>query len=381
MPPSLAPARGDHRPTVLLVEDSRLHADLVEDMLDEVDAELRLVHRTRVSAAEELLRVQRPDCVLMDLGLPDADGLAGVRRLAAAAPEVPIVVLTGRDDDETATQAVQEGAQDYLVKGRTDGYAIGRAIRYAIERKRAQLELTRHAAEVQAFAEYQRDFVAAASHELRTPLTSILGYVELLLEDPDADVEERHAHAQAAHRNCHRLLTLVEDLLTVNRMETGNLPVAVEPMPLGSALAPVEELARGLCARAGLRLVVDAAGADAVVLADFARLQEVLENLVGNAVKFTPAGGEVRLAASVADGHGILTVQDTGIGIPSEDLPRIFDRFYRSPSSVRGATPGTGLGLSIALSLVEAQNGTLGVQSAPGAGSTFTVALPLAAPA
>src|SRR3712207_2357081 len=163
---------------------------------------------------------------------------------------------------------MEHGAQDYLIKSRSDGYVIGRAIRWAIERKRAQLALTRHAAEVQAFAEYQRDFVAAASHELRTPLTAILGFVELLLDDLDADVDERRSHTEAAFRNCHRLLELVEDLVTVNRMETGSLPVSPQEVALGTALDAVAEQASALCARQGLRLTVDREGADAIVLAD-----------------------------------------------------------------------------------------------------------------
>ncbi len=377
---AIAPPRTRDRCVVLLVEDSRAHAELIEDMLDEVHPELELVHRSRLAAAEELVREQPPDCVLMDLGLPDADGLAGVLRLTRAAPAVPIVVLTGRDDDEVAAEAVHRGAQDFLVKSRSDGYVIGRAVRHAIERKRAQLELTRHAAEVQAFAEFQRDFIAAASHELRTPLTSILGYVELLVEDPDADVEERRSHARAAHRNCHRLLELVEDLLSVNRIETGTVPVALRPVALGELVDGVAEQAGVLAGRRGLTLELRPGLAGALeVAADPARTIEVLGNLVSNAVKFTPPGGTVRIGCGIDGDRGTISVSDTGVGIPAAELPRIFDRFYRSSSSVRMATPGTGLGLTIAASLVEAQGGTLTVRSEAGEGSTFTVLLPLAA--
>ncbi len=364
--------------TVLLVEDSRPHAQLVEDMLDEQGAGMRLIHRARVADAERVLcGADRPDCVLMDLGLPDAEGLDAVRRLVAAAPETPLVVLSGQDDEEIATQAVQQGAQDYLVKARSDGYIIARAIRYAIERKRAQIALTRHASEVQAFAEFQRDFVAAASHELRTPLTSILGYIELLMDEPDEPEAVRAVYLQAALRNSHRLLQLIEDLLTVNRMETSALPIEPRSVRVDELAGACLEDAAARCAAKGLEFDVDLAAGDARVLADPERMAEVLDNLLGNAVKFTPAGGRIALRTRVEGGRGVLDVEDTGMGIASEDLPRIFDRFYRSARSIRLATPGTGLGLAIALSLVEAQDGVLGVRSEPGAGSTFTVGLPL----
>ena len=361
---------------VLLVEDSRVYAQLVEDMLDETSSGFEVAQCRGIAEAAGLLAEDRFDCVLMDLGLPDAEGLTGMRRLLELAPAVPVVVLTGVDDDEVGLDAVKEGAQDYLVKARSDGPLIARAIRYAIERKLVELELAERAAQIQAFAERQRDFVASASHELRTPLTSILGYLEIVLEDDDADFRQQRAHIEVAYRNSRRLLSLVEDLLTVNKLESGNLGLDLDDVPLADLLRAAEEVGMGLCARAGLTLRVAPAPPATHVRADRARVIEVLDNLIGNAVKFTPKGGEVTLETRVEGDFVVLAVSDTGIGIAASDLPNVFDRFFRSPDSVRMAIPGTGLGLSIARSLLELQGGGIKVTSTVGTGTTFTISLP-----
>ena len=362
---------------VLLVEDSRVYAQLVEDMLEESRAGFTVVHCRGIAEAAGLLADEQFDCVLMDLGLPDAEGLTGMRRLLELAPAVPVVVLTGRDDDEVGIDAVKEGAQDYLVKSRSDGPLIARAIRYAIERKLVELELADRAAQIQAFAERQRDFVASASHELRTPLTSILGYLEIVLEDDEANFSQQRGHLEVAYRNSRRLLSLVEDLLTVNKLESGNLGLDLDDVPVADLVRAAEEVGMGLCARAGLTLRIAPASPGVLIRADRARVVEVLDNLIGNAVKFTPEGGEVSLETRVEDDHVVLEVTDTGIGIAAEDLPNVFDRFFRSPDSVRMAIPGTGLGLSIARSLIELQGGDINVTSSVGNGTTFTATLPL----
>ena len=362
---------------VLLVEDSRPYAQLVEDMLEESGSGFELTLCRGIAEAARRLAEEPFDCVLMDLGLPDAEGLTGMRRLLDLAPAVPVVVLTGVDDDEVGLDAVKEGAQDYLVKARSDGPLIARAIRYAIERKLVELELADRAEQIQAFAERQRDFVASASHELRTPLTSILGYLEIVLEDEGADFSEQRPHIEVAYRNSRRLLSLVEDLLTVNKVESGNLGLHLDDVPISELVRAAEEVGMGLCARAGLNLRIEPPASEVLVRADRARLVEVLDNLIGNAVKFTAAGGTVALETRVEAGRIALTVSDTGIGIAAADLPNVFDRFFRSPDTVRMAIPGTGLGLAIARSLVELQGGDITVTSRVGTGTTFTVTLPL----
>jgi signal transduction histidine kinase len=248
----------------------------------------------------------------------------------------------------------------------------------ALELGRVNTELETHSREVEAFARLQRDFVATASHELRTPLTSILGYLELVLGSGPRELpDEARAHVQIAYRAGQRLLAIVGDLLTVDTVDAGAMEIDPEDVTLDELVAPTLLTFGPACERKGLRLVVDADGGGARVHADRDRMDQVLGNLVGNAVKFT-AEGEVRIGLRAAGDHAEIRVSDTGPGIAADELPLIFDRFFRASSSHRAATPGTGLGLTIARALVEAHGGTLAVESEVGRGTAFTIALPLA---
>jgi signal transduction histidine kinase len=248
----------------------------------------------------------------------------------------------------------------------------------ALELGRVNTELETHSREVEAFAQLQRDFVATASHELRTPLTSILGYLELVLGSaPEELPDEPRAHVQIAYRSGQRLLAIVGDLVTVDEVDAGAMEIDPQDVTLDELVAPTLLAFGPACERKGLRLVVDGEAGAARVHADRDRMDQVLGNLVGNAVKFTTEG-EVRLALRAAGGRAELRVSDTGAGIAADELPLIFDRFFRASSSHRSATPGTGLGLTIARSLVEAHGGSLAVESELGRGTTLTISLPLA---
>jgi signal transduction histidine kinase len=254
--------------------------------------------------------------------------------------------------------------------------------RTTAELYRANAGLESHSREVEALARRQRDFVATASHELRTPLTSILGYLELVLAArPEELPDEQRGHLQIVYRAGQRLLAIVGDLLTVDRADAGALEVRPQDTTVDALLAAAADAVAPACAAKGLTLTVEPAAESIAVHVDAARMQQVLGNIVGNAVKVTPAPGEVRLAARVAGDRAEMLVSDTGPGIAPDELPHLFERFYRTEASMRAATPGTGLGLTIARSLVEAHGGSVAVESELGAGTTFVVSLPLASAA
>jgi signal transduction histidine kinase len=243
-------------------------------------------------------------------------------------------------------------------------------------------EVEAHSREVEAFAVMQHEFVATASHELRTPLTSIIGYLELVLDaPPDQLAAQQRGHLKVVHRGGQRLLALVGDLLTVDKVDAGAMEIDPELERLDTLVAPAVEALRPAAERKGLTLAVEAGAEPLAVRVDGDRFEQVLGNVVGNAVKFTPADGEIRVTVARHGDTAEVRVADTGPGIPADELPRIFDRFYRASSSVRSATQGTGLGLTIARSLVEAHGGTLTAESEVGRGTTFVIALPLADPA
>jgi PAS domain S-box-containing protein len=223
----------------------------------------------------------------------------------------------------------------------------------------------------------QKNFAASASHELRTPTTSILGYTEEVLESTDLAEQDRH-HLEVVYRNAKRLALLIDDLLVVGEAEIGATMMHVVPTALAPLVEGVMASFSAAAQRADISLVTNEARDTPAALVDALRFEQVLANLVSNAVKFTPNGGKVAVAIKKVDSTVQVSVTDTGIGIAEAEIGSIFDRFYRSTAAIQSAIAGSGLGLAIAKRMIEAQNGELHVTSKPGTGSTFTVTLPVA---
>lgn len=324
-----------------------------------------------------LLRRHDPQVVLLDLHLPDARGAEAVARLREARPDVPILILTGQDDEELAQRLLQAGAQDYLVKGRLDMQILDRVVLHAIERQRLACALAQaHAREL----ERRDEFLAHVSHELRTPLTAIEQFGSILEDGLLGPVDARQAEGlSVVRRNARALRRMVDDLLDVARLQGGRFPVRRAPVDLApvvrrtlSDLAPRVH-AKGLSLQCRL-LARDRAHADEL------RVGQVLANLVDNAIKFTPRGGT--LTVELRDdpdhaGHLRLTVSDTGCGIAAHELPRLFERLAQVDAAPDGESRrGLGLGLHICREIVTRHGGTLWAESRPGTGSRFHVSLP-----
>jgi signal transduction histidine kinase len=220
------------------------------------------------------------------------------------------------------------------------------------------------------------EFVSSISHELRTPLTSISGYIELLLEE-EASAEKR-GHLTIVERNADRLLSLVTDLLFAARLQYGRLELERRPVDLHEVVRQAVESARPRAAAASVELRADLEDVP-VVHGEPDRLAQLLDNLVSNAIKFTPGGGHVSVSLSAQNGSVCIQVSDTGIGITNAERERLFERFFRSQSALEAQIQGTGLGLYLSKAIVEAHGGRIGVESEPGAGTTFVVELPAAA--
>ncbi|MGY1592976.1 sensor histidine kinase [Geodermatophilus sp. SYSU D00708] len=247
--------------------------------------------------------------------------------------------------------------------------------------------------EVRATERMKDQFVSLISHELRTPLSSILGYLELVLDDPDQPLtDEQRQYLTTVERNAQRLLRLVGDLLFTAQVDAGRFSLQPEDVDLAAVVRAAEETARVTAAGADVDVVVDAPEGGLVVRGDAVRLGQACDNLVSNAVKFTPRGGRVTLtlreAWRTADGEvgsdpqpdavpvARLSVNDTGIGIPAGEQAQLFARFFRASTARRAAVPGVGLGLAITKAITTAHGGTLEVASVEGQGTTFTLTLP-----
>lgn len=222
------------------------------------------------------------------------------------------------------------------------------------------------------------EFVALISHDLRTPLTSIMGYVELALDEdaPTPLDDERHGYLEIVARSSQRLLRLVDDLLFVARLRSGRLELNPVPVDLGEIAAQTVAEMRPRAEQKALTLVLDAP--EPVPLeADRGRIFQLLDNLVSNAIKFTPQGGRIELAVARTPSGASMEIRDTGIGIGAADAERVFEQFFRAHAAVNDHIPGTGLGLFIARAIAEAHGGTINAAPRDGGGTVFRIDLPV----
>jgi signal transduction histidine kinase len=222
------------------------------------------------------------------------------------------------------------------------------------------------------------EFVATASHELRTPLTSLKGYLEMSLDPAEGPLSPtREAHLRIAQRNADRLNLLVDQLLFLARADSHPLELDRQPVDLAALLNEAAETARPAADAKNVAVLIEAKPPHRV-LADRQQLVRIVDNLVTNAVKFTPDNGTVRLAARAAGDAAVLEVADSGVGIPLGEQSDLFKRFFRGTKAIDDAVPGSGLGLAISQVIAEAHGTSIEVESALGRGSTFRLALPLA---
>jgi len=366
--------------TLLLVEDNPGDADLVADLLADAIPPLEVIHVQQIRDALDRLRERSFDAILLDLSLPDATGLNGLRHIRTAAPEVPVVMLTGSADHALGAAAVRDGAQDYLVKGQADGEALARAIRYAVERQRsagreralAEESARRLAAEQGVRA--RDEFLSIVSHELRTPLASLkLGVDHLrLLVARGADTPAISARLESAARRVGRLTGLVDQILDVSRIESGGLALVRERVDLADVTRTILARLEGAAAAASCAIELDARET-ATGEWDRRAIEQVVASLLSNALKYG-AGKPVVVQTAALAGMAMLRVSDRGIGIAPGDVARIFERFERAVSTRHYG--GLGVGLYVARRLVEAHGGAIEVVSERDVGSTFTVRLP-----
>ena len=256
--------------------------------------------------------------------------------------------------------------------------AIENARLYAQERRLRQ-ELEDLNQKVQEANRLKTEFVTVVTHELRSPLTSIAGYLDLLLEEEGREgAETREAYLQIVKRNADRLLELINDLLDIARLEAGKLALKRLPLDLEGLIREVSGALRPQIEGKEQHLHLDLAASLPVVTGDPERLTQILLNLVTNAHKYTPQGGRITVATRAERAGVCIAVQDTGIGLSSEEQQQLFTKFFRAQHPLAREAVGTGLGLAIARALVELHGGTLTVVSAPGQGATFKVTLPAA---
>lgn len=262
------------------------------------------------------------------------------------------------------------------VADRTDELAQANSV---LERQRCQLE---HANEcLRDENRYKSDFLAMMSHELRTPLTSIIAFAELLNRDSEPRDEREAETLREIEANSRALLLMINDILEMSRLDAGRTDLNLEMVDMGDVVGMVSMVVQPLADKGCIDFSYEIDPDVPLVKADFEKMRHVLENLCGNAMKFTPEGGSVRLGIDYRpeSGEVRIRVSDTGIGIAEADRQRIFERFVQADSSPSRKYNGTGLGLALAKEYTDMHGGTISVESEPGAGSVFTVCIPVEA--
>jgi signal transduction histidine kinase len=370
---------------LLVAEDSE---DDFEILLRELTRGGYEVAATRVASPAQLeAALGSPwDLVISDWAMPGFGGRSVLESIAARRLRIPCIVISGTIGEEPAVEALRAGALDFLSKDKPKRFvpAVQRALREAYERTRGeeirrrseQLELQNR--RIQEASRLKSEFLANMSHELRTPLNAIIGFAELLHDgqvDPAAP-EFREFLGDILTSGRH-LLQLVNDVLDLAKVEAGRLEFRPEPADLGKIFGEVAAILRTSASSKQIRIEVEIDPKLDDLVLDVGRLKQIAYNYLSNALKFTPPGGHVsvRATALTAD-HFRIEVEDTGIGVSSEDLDKLFVEFQQLESGASKRHQGTGLGLALTKRLVEAQGGSVGVTSITGKGSIFHANLP-----
>ena len=329
------------------------------------------------------------DLVISDWSMPGFGGQAVLQMLAARKIGVPCIVISGTIGEEPAVEALRAGALDFLSKDKPKRFvpAVQRALREATERQRTE-EIRRRSAElelqnrrIQEANRLKSEFLAHMSHELRTPLNAIIGFAELLHDGQvPPESPEHHEFLGDILISGRHLLQLINDVLDLSKVEAGKLELRPEPLELAKVLGEVTAILRTTAASRRVTVTMSVDPALTGLVQDPARVKQVAYNYLSNALKFTPPGGRVTIRARPEGEDWFrIEVEDTGIGIRSADLPRLFVEFQQLETGSGKRHQGTGLGLALTKRLAEVQGGSVGVTSTTSpehSGSTFHAVLP-----
>lgn len=408
------------RDRILVVDDEESVAITMQAILemDGHDASTA----SSVAAATALVQATEYDLVLSDLRLDDGDGIQIVREARRRWPETVCIILTGYASLDSAVKALREGAYDYLVKP-CDVEELRLTVQRGLERRRLGQQLRERVRELEAAnttistlnsdlqrrvdeataelrSQYERlqeldrlktQFMSVASHELKTPVTAMSGFLQVALRrikkrldaghpDPEEWSVEQNAISDQlviVHRQTTKLARLIDELLDVSRIQSGRVEYRFGEMDVRQLVGEVAE--RMQTTTSTHTISVEAAGPVEIV-ADRDHLEQVLNNLIANAVKYSPDAGDIRVRVGEEGGQATLSVSDSGIGIPQAELEAVFGLFYRSPDRRARDVGGMGLGLYISKEIVDRHGGRIWAESEPGQGTTFQVRLPREAP-
>jgi len=375
---------------VLIIDDNSADQEICCQLLREhPDYDCTFLCASSGKSGIALCQSARPDCVLVDYLLPDLDGIAFLAALDADLTTLPfpIIMLTGYGNEMIVAEAMRAGAADYLPKDLLSAKSLGRAVSNAIEKHQLRRELEeqrrllwRTNAELRRRNEEICTFYHMLSHELKTPLTAAREFVAIVIDGLAGPINDtQREYLGIAKESCDQMNLGLNDLLDVARLDTGKLHLDPRLTAIATVVKRAVTMMLPMAQKAEIDLSYQVEPNLPDMLMDARRMMQVLTNLIGNALKFTPAGGQVtvRVTPLPPEQDGILVaVRDTGRGIAPERRSRIFERLYQAREADEVFEGGLGLGLYICREVVKLHRGEIWVESTPGKGSTFFFTLP-----
>ncbi len=372
---------------ILIVDDSpEDRAAVRRHLSQDAGADYRFIEAGDGPSGLDACRAEPPACLVLDFDMPGVDGLDFLDALAefAGRGTIAVVMITGRGNEVTAVGSLKRGAQDYLVKGHYTPGTLRQTVADAIEKVDNQREMATQHAELDRLYREAREsdrrkdeFLAMLAHELRNPLAPIRNASKVLRLNPDPEIQRQMG--EVIDRQIGHMGRLLDDLLDVSRISRGRITLRREGVDLDEAVNRAVETVRPPADHLGPTLTVTPAAQPITLTADPTRFEQVLINLLTNALKYTDPGGEVRVSVEAAPGEAIVRVSDTGVGIAPEMLSRVFDLFAQADRSLDRSQGGLGIGLTLVRLLVELHGGTVSASSPGlGRGSEFVVRLPTA---
>ena len=366
---------------VLVVDDEQSVATTIKAILELDGSEVTAV--TSGTEALAQIREHEFDVVLTDLRLDDLDGIEILRETQKLWPDTVSIMLTGYASLESAVTALRSGAYDYLIKP-SDVDELRATIGRALERRRLRQRLV----ELEQLDKLKTQFLSMASHELRTPLTAVSGFIQIARRRMSRlgaasdiptpwreEAQKADETLEMANRQGKKLARLIDELLDVSRLQQGRVEMRLAEMELADVVREVAERMRLLSKGHEIETKIEGV---APVVADRDRIEQVFENLVGNAIKYSPDAGRILVSMHVNGANAIVSVRDEGIGVAPGEVEKIFGLFYRSPDPRADHVGGLGLGLYISREIVSRHHGRLWAERNAGVGTTFHVTLPLA---
>ena len=366
--------------SVLVVDDNEMNVDLLASMLERFNYKVFTAYNGR--EALEAVAEHQPDLVLLDITMPEMSGYDACRAIKAReeSAETPVIFISALDETNDVVKGFEVGGVDYIVKPFKSREVLVRVktqLTLAQQKKQIEDMRRRERAQFEQVDRLRSQFIGSATHDLKNPLFVISGYADMLAMYPEVKNNPgAFKHVQSIHRSVDKMISLVHDMLDLMQLETA-VTLDTEPIDFKAFVLNIVSDMNVAATDKKLKMSLDMPTDDVQIAMDEKRMTRVVENLVANAIKYTPSGGVIDIMVTTGDQSLILEVKDTGLGIPEDTLPHVFQPFQRVNTEEHMEQEGTGLGLSIVKTLVEQHGGTVEVESELGVGSRFRVTLPM----